>query len=635
MIITLDLETTGLDWQKDKILLCGYRIDRQGPVVLVDPEKIDATLNEILSKEETILSGHNIKFDALFLANLGYNVSCHLEDTRVLAYINWPTAPSHSLKALVRERLRLNPTELSDIQFKPIKKDEKYLNEDDYFRFSDGKLCRRDLLTAYHTNDILNVDRLRSVLHPTEWFTEVEMPLTRMLFEMELYGCPLDSRATDDLYKVFTERATALQNTLSRDASSPDGKEPYNPNSSAHNAHTLERLGYNLEEICKKTKKGAYSVDKALLKSIAWEGSEFAKVLLDYKKYTKLLSTYIEPFSNGAKQDGKIHGSINQAGSEDAYGEGSEGTVTGRLTSSSPNLQNIPSRTKEGKEVRRLFVSSNSSSYMFDTDLSQIEPRLLAHYSQAPKLIHAYANGVDTHSMFARDIFGGECGEGTIERFIGKSCSLATVYGCSYRKLLTICEGFSDKPLELSLEPYYKLWDSLKADCGGKCFYGCHKHLSANVGRNARLVYAQWMFFKNVQDKFKKANPEIFDWRETHIARTRRIGYVVTIGGRRIDITGLDSKDFKERASAEREAVNYLIQGSAADIMKQIMVRAQREIVLPKLGRIFAVIHDELLGELFDPKDLTKVVDIMENTCTLRNVKIKASSKMVANWAEK
>lgn len=630
MIITYDCETTGLDWTKDVVLLSGYRLNRQGEV-LYDQE----ALKKLLSDPANVLSGHNIKFDALFLANSGFDVQCQLEDTRVLAYLNWPEAPDHSLKALVRERLRLHPTELSDIQFKPVKKDLGYLDDREYFKFSDGKYCRRDLLSVYHRDDILNVDRLRAVLRDSDWFTEVEMPLTRMLFEMELYGCPLDERASEDIYERFVHRLAELQASVGYYGKAPSEEEAYNPNSSAHNAHTLKTLGYNLEEICEKTKKGAYSVDKALLKSLAWKGDAFAKILLEYRKYDKILSTYLLPFREGSAKDGRLHGSINQAGSEDAYGDGAKGTHTGRLSSSDPNLQNIPSRTKEGKEVRRSFVASRPDVHMFVTDLSQIEPRLLTHYCQAPKLLHAYANDVDTHTMFARDIFGGDCGKGTIERFIGKSCSLATVYGCSYRKLLTICENFSDEPLVLALEPYYKLYDVLKADCGARCKYGCKRHLAVNVGKDARTIHAQWMFFKNVQDQFKKKNPEIFNWRETHIARTRRIGYVVTIGGRRIDISGLDARDFGDRAEAERRAVNYLIQGSAADIMKMIMIRFQNEFVKPGFGRVFASVHDEILGEMYDPKHIALVNSLMENTVFLRNVKIEADGKIVKSWADK
>lgn len=630
MIITYDCETTGLDWTKDVVLLSGYRLDRQGEV-LYDQE----ALKKLVSDPTNVLSGHNIKFDALFLANSGFDVQCQLEDTRVLAYLNWPEAPDHSLKALVRERLSLQPTELSDIQFKAVKKDVPYLADADYFRFSDGKYCRRDLLGQYHKDDIINVDKLRAILRDSDWFKEVEMPLTRMLFEMELYGCPLDNRLVHEVLHRFTKRQDELMASLNYYGKAPSEEETYNPNSSGHNAHTLKTLGHNLEEICEKTKKGAYSVNKALLKSLAWKGDEFSKVLLEYRKYDKLLSTYLLPFREGSTKDGRLHGSINQAGSEDAYGDGSQGTHTGRLSSSDPNLQNIPSRTKEGKEVRRIFVASRSDVHMFVSDLSQIEPRLLTHYCQAPKLLHAYANAVDTHTMFARDIFGGDCGKGTMERFIGKSCSLATVYGCSYRKLLTICENFSDEPLVFALEPYYELYDKLKADCGSRCKYGCKKHLLVNVGKDARTVYAQWMFFKNVQDQFKLKNPEIFAWRDTHIARTRRIGYVITIGGRRIDIAGLDSRDFKERAEAERRAVNYLIQGSAADVMKMILIRFQNEFVKKGLGRVFASIHDEVLGEMYKKESIAVVKDLMENTIKLRGVKIEAESHIVNSWADK
>lgn len=629
MIITLDLETTGLDFQKDQILLCGYRIDRKGEV-LYDKE----FLYKALSEPNNLLSGHHIRFDALFLASAGFSVLCQLEDTRVLAYLNWPEAPDHSLKTLVRERLRGNPTELSDIQFKPLKKDLPYLYDNDYFKFSDGKYCRKDLLIAYHKDDIINVDRLRAILRDSEWFTEVEMPLTRLLFEMELYGCPLDATQTYKLHNDVLSKQREFLGKLYDLGKSPKEDEAYNPNSSAHNAHSLKEIGHNLEEICEKTAKGTYSVDKALLKSLAWKGDSFSKVLLDYKKYTKILSTYIDPFKEGSKHDGRIHGSINQAGSEDAYGDGAQGTHTGRLSSSSPNLQNIPSRTKEGREVRRLFVASNSDSFMFDSDLAQIEPRLVAHYTQAPKLINAYANGLDTHGLFASDIFGTPT-PSKLQRFIGKSSWLATVYGCSYRKLLTICNNFSDEPLELDLSDYFIQYDSLKTSCGDYCKYGCKYHLIQNVGKDARTIYAQWMFFRNVQDTFKAKNPEIFNWRDTHIARTRRIGYVVTLGGRRIDISGLDSKIFKDRAEAERRAVNYLIQGSSADICKMILVTAKKRLVDTGKGRLFAVVHDELLGEIFDPKDIELVKDIMENTCSLRNVSIKSDTRLCKSWADK
>jgi DNA polymerase-1 len=629
-VITLDLETTSLDPHSGSILLEGYRENGGEVTQRTWDGTIDKKLHSLLKVPENVLRGANIKFDALFLARNGYTINCQLEDTRVLAYLNWPEATSHSLKALVRERLHFEPTELSDIQFKPTKKDLEYLDKSEYFLFADGKYCRRDLLIEYHRADIINVDRLHSILRITDWFKEVEMPLTRMLFEMELYGCPLDTKQLDDLQRVYIESAANLLDRLIESVMSVgfvnDNEEAFNPNSSDQIQEVLKKRGYKLEEICDKTAKGAWCTDKALLKTLSHKGDEFCKILLEYRRYSKILSTYVEPFILGAKRDGRLHGSINQAGSEDLYGDGAKGTNTGRLSSSNPNLQNIPSRTKEGKEVRKAFIAS-PGAFLFDSDLSQIEPRLVAHYSQAPKLIHAYANNIDTHGLFANDIFGKVCGKDSIERFIGKSSWLATVYGCSYKKLLYICEGFSDNVLELDTEQY--------ADCFHRLKDKEQKKIKSDLGKDYLKIYEQWMFFKNVQDVFTAKNPEIFDWRQNHIDRTRRLGYVITIGGRRIDIQGLDSKDWGIRFSAERRAVNFLIQGSAADVIKSIMIRTQNEIVRPKKGRIFSVVHDELLGELFDPNDFALVKDVMENTCKLRNVGIKADGKLISNWSQK
>lgn len=633
MVIDLDLETTSLNPQTGRILICGYRID--------DGEMqygITDNLKELLSNKENVLRGANIKFDALFLANNGCTINCTLEDIRVLAYLNWPEEESHSLKHLVRKKLRGQPTELSDIQFKPLKRDLTYLDEykDYYYTFDDGKMVRKDYLKAYHREDILNISRLSKLLRRGEWYNSVEQPLTRILFNMELYGCPINRKACADILRGFTERAENLLHRLREVTGNIHGldrvgldtkeeKEEFNPNSPIQVREAFKGLGFDLEELCDKTDKGAYKVDKPFLKRLMWNGCDFAKLMLDYRKYDKLLGTYLEPFYAGSERDGRLHGSINQAGSEDMYGDGSKGTNTGRLSSSNPNLQNIPSRTAEGREVRKTFVAS-PDQHMFVTDLSQIEPRLVAHYTQAPKLIHAYNNGLDTHSIFAGDIFGTP-NPTKDQRFIGKSSWLATVYGCGYKKLLYICENFSDDPLNLPLEKHRPAFDHL--DIKQK------KRIANELGKDFRRIHAEWMFFKDVQDTFKRKNPEIFSWRDAHIERTRRLGYVITLGGRRITIEGLDSSDPRERFDAERRSVNYLIQGSAADVFKLIAVQFEKRLVEPGLGRLFSFVHDEVLGEISDPKNIELVKDIMENTVSLRNVKIQAETQLVNNWSEK
>lgn len=629
--VTLDVETSGLDWRTCKLYLNGYTLNRSKEVTYVETDKADPVLYALLADESTVLSGHNVKFDALVLSMHGYRVLCRLEDTRIMAYLNWPTLDSHGLKSLVRTKLGRYVQDLDDLMFTPLKKEVAHLTDyERHYWQVDEYWVRRDLLKEYHKEDVLNVDRLRARLVVTDWFRDVEMPLTRMLFEMELYGCPLDKQTLVDLKRNYSATAEGLLERLRESVRLvgfiPPDKEAFNPNSHDQVREVLRLRKYKLEDICEKTKSGDWSVDKPLLKSLMWKGDEFCKILLEYRRYSKILSTYVGPFLKGVEDDGKLHGSINQAGSEDLYGDGAKGTNTGRLSSSNPNLQNIPSRTKEGKEVRKAFIASDRL-HMFDSDLSQIEPRLVAHYSQAPKLIHAYANDLDTHGLFANDIFGKECGKDSVERFIGKSSWLATVYGCSYKKLLYICEGFSDNPLTMDTEAYADCFYRLKEKEQAKVIRDC--------GKDYKKIYEQWMFFKNVQDVFTAKNPEIFNWRQNHIDRTRRLGYVITIGGRKIAIENLDSRDWGKRFAAERQAVNYQIQGSAADVMKLIMVRFDKEFVKAGLGHVFSTVHDEVLGDLWNKESIKVVKDIMENTVFLRNVKIKSDTKLVGSWGDK
>lgn len=623
--ITLDVETTGLDWKTDKILLCGYRIDEKE---ILYAEGKDEGLAVLLSDRNNILRGHNIKFDALCLAQAGYDINCKLEDTRVMAYLSWPTDESHSLKELVRTKLRGSPTELSSLLFHPLKRELQFLlqHADEYWQI-DGKWVRKDLLREYHREDILNVDRLRKLMEPTEWFTDVEVPLTRMLFEMELQGCHLDLPRLRELEVRLTRESQELFNRL--------GVEK--PNSTAQVGEKLKELGYDLEQICEKTDKGAYQIDAACLRKLVWKGDKWAEDLLSYKRLTKILGTYVTPFLNDSRVDGRLHGSFNQAGSEDQYGDGSRGTHTGRLSSSSPNLQNIPSRTEIGREVRKCFTATPGKP-LFDSDLRQIEPRAIGHYSQSPKLINAYKLGLDTHGLFASDIFGKPIPELTpSERFIGKTSWLATVYGCSASKLLFICEAQSGQPLDAGIyRGYAGVFATLPKHRPSYGYWGdTQDKLLAEFGADAPIIAAKRAFFTNVQAEFKRKNPEIMGWREAHIARTRRLGYVVTFGGRIIKIEGLDSSDRRAKMRAEREAVNYQIQGSSADIMKLIMIQLQDRLVTPRFGNIFAVIHDEVLGELEQPEYLRIVKDCMENTVWLRNIPVESDTKIIQNWGQK
>ncbi len=626
-VVTLDLETTGLDWQNDSIILCGYRVN-QGEIRYAEGE--DKELSDLLSCPENTLRGHNVKFDALFLSHLGYDIRCNLQDTRVLAYLVWPSEPSHALKDIVRAKLGTDPTELRTLLFKPLVRELTHLEDfsDLYYKIG-NQWCRKDLLKEYHREDILNVDRLYEAMVRQgipAWFSDVEMPLTRMLYSMERSGCPLDLPRLTALGAELKSRADALSKEIGL----------VNPNSKDQIAEKLKEKGYELDRICSKTPSGEFKIDASFLRSLVWKGDAWAQTLLDYRRIGKILTTYVEPFQRLAMADGRLHGSFNQAGSEDIYGEGARGTNTGRLSSSNPNLQNISARTAIGRKVRECFVG-RPQRFMFDSDLKQIEPRKIAHYSQSPRLIHAFNNGLDTHGLFGSDIFGKPVDALTHdERFIGKTSWLATVYGCSAGKLLSTCESISGKPLARELYAGFMGAFKLLPVKSSRFSWGdSQESMRKEYGDEAEDMAAKKAFFANVQDRFKKSNPEIMGWREAHVNRVKRIGYVVTYGGRKIKIDGLDSKNKAIYLAAERTAVNYQIQGSAADIMKLIMLELQKRLIDPGYGNVFAVVHDEALGDLVDPSYINIVKECMEKTVTLRNVPVESDTKLIANWSEK
>src|SRR3990167_9261715 len=193
MIIDLDLETTGLDWQTDRILLNGYKLE-DGQIIYCSPDRVDDCLDKLLSDSNNYLRGANIKFDALFLASQGYKINCGLIDTRVMAYTCWPELEEHGLKYLCEHKLGAKyERTLETILFKPLKDDRKYLEGyQDYYYVINGKYGQKDHIEFYHKEDILNISKISNLMRPSGWFWNVEVHLTKILFETELRGIQLD-----------------------------------------------------------------------------------------------------------------------------------------------------------------------------------------------------------------------------------------------------------------------------------------------------------------------------------------------------------------------------------------------------------------------------------------------------------
>lgn len=638
-VVTADVETTGLNPFKDKVLTVAFSVNG-GPVEVQDVSSTPVR-PPWAADEPIIFRGHNVKFDALFLSRLAPFKVESFDDTRVLAYLNYPEE-SHGLKPLAKSKLGVDTVSMSDFGIKVKKKHRPYFEKSDKYFEIDGLFYLKKKLYWYNGQDVDLCNRLRRHMVQNNWYRNVEQPLTKLLYLTELRGAQLD---VPHLKVLDADLSTRIEDALDL-IRLIVGDAEFNPSSSKQvNAAFTER-GYDLSKYTISTKTG-YKCDKLFLKRMAWRGDELAAKMLVHRKLNKLRTTYTARFLNDIDENGRLHGAFNQAGKEgsDAFGTstGSDGTATGRLTSSDPNLQQIPARTTEGKQIRRAFVPS-TGYVMFDADLKQIEPRLVGHYSQSPKLIRAYKEKLDTHALFGADIFNRKIEdyseanlalhpERKVERFIGKTSWLATTYGCSYKKLLLICELFSDDPLTLDLTKFLPLWDRL-SDRGKK------ELIRTNPSEEeARILYAKWMFFKNVQESFWAKNPEIEAWRNEQIERTRRTGFVTTYGGRIIKIDGLDAYDKMERLKAERKVINYQIQPSAADIMKLILLRYGNEVVYKDLGHMLAVVHDEILGEFREELDrermMALIYDIMCNSVQLNNIPLDTDAHIMSSWAEK
>ena len=504
--------------------------------------------------------GYDLKLQANLLAHAGIGLNGRWNDIALMHYLVNPEK-SHAVDLLARTYL--------DIELEETPADAGTGSLFDEVPEEDGTSRSREAAALVPLGQEIReelADRQRL-------YDEMEEPLAKVLAKMERAGVKVDLRQLDlfaqDLRKELEERQAHIREMVSE----PD----LNISSPKQVGDVLfEKL--RLDPRAKKSSRGQYSTDEATLLAIA-DRHPVVDEILEFRAVKKLLSTYIEPFpAYVSPVDGRVHTTFNQAL-----------TATGRLSSSNPNLQNIPIRTERGKEIRKAFIPGTPEGVIVSADYSQIELRIMAHLSCDEHLVKAFRDGDDVHAATAAKIYGIPLSEVTREqRGRAKTANFGIMYGISS--------------------------------------FGLAQRL--HLGRKEA---------KDLIDGYFTSFPAIRSFIDDSVSFARDNGYVETLFGRRRFLPDITSKNATVRALAERNAVNAPIQGTAADIIKLAMIRVDKRIEEAGLkSRMVLQIHDELMFDAV-PEEVPQlekmVVDVMENVIKL-SVPLTVECSDGKNWLE-
>ena len=496
-------------------------------------------------EDETIKKvGQNIKYDLKIFQKYGITLKSY-EDTMLLSYVLDAGLNRHNLDLLAK--IHLNH---ENIKFKEVVGTGKSEVTFDEVKIEDAyKYACED---AEITLKLYNIFKDRIVKEKCfQVYDTLEIPLVGVLARMENNGIKIDQTILNKLSDTFTKDLKGLE------------KKIYKIAGEKFNIASTKQLGDILYEKLKisgtkKTKKGNFATNVNVLEDLSGKGHEFPKLVLDWRQKSKLKNTYTDSLPEFINQKTKrIHTSFLLAA-----------TTTGRLASSDPNLQNIPIKSKEGKEIRSAFVSEKGNS-IISADYSQIEMRVLAHVADVKELKKAFKNNEDIHSITASQIF--ECDIKKINedmRRKAKAINFGIIYGISS--------------------------------------YGLAKQISVSNPEAEKFLFS---YFK----KF----PEIRDYMQETLKFCRKNGFVETMFGRKCHFPNINDKNHTLKSFQERAAINAPIQGAAADIIRFAMINIDKKILSKEIkSRLLVQIHDELLLETKDmdlKKEIKKIKNEMEN----------------------
>ena len=528
-----------------------------------------ATLRPVMEDEQIAKYAHNACFDMTVLAQTGdIWVRGLAFDTMIAAWVVDPAGRSHKLKVLAEQRLGVTMTGIQEL----IGRGKSQITMD---RVSVARVAPYACADADMTLRL--VEPLSEDLREREqWklFTEIEMPLVPILARMEMAGVRLDVEYLHQMSQELLEQQREIELKIHKLA----GHE-FNVNSTKQLSKVLfEELGLPRQGI-RKTAHG-YSTAADVL-TLLKDKHPIVPLILEYRQIAKLRSTYVETLPTLVNpRTGRLHTSYNQTG-----------TVTGRLSSSNPNLQNIPIRTEMGRKIRRAFVAEEGWLFLA-ADYSQIELRILAHVSQDPELLTAFHKGEDIHARTAAAVYGIPIEEVTkAQRRIAKTVNFGLIYGQSA--------------------------------------YGLSQQTELDYGEAERFIAA---YFERY--------PKVKEWLESTRQLAYAQGYVETLLGRRRyfpELKGSRRAYAGQRAAAERQAINAPIQGTAADILKIAMIRLDERLRADgRRARMVLQVHDEVVLEL--PEEELEAVaavtrEVMEHAYTL-SVPLKVDMEVGQNWLD-
>ena len=578
-LLAVDTETTSLDYMQASIVGLSFSV-REGEAAYLPlahdypgaPDQLDR--DSVLSRLQPLLEdphkhkvGQNLKYDMSVLARHGIELRGIAYDTMLESYVLDPTGSRHNMDALAEKYLAHKTVKYEEIAGKGAKQlsfNQIHLEQAAFYAAEDADVTLRLHRVLW--------PQLEQEPKQAELLTSMEIPLVAVLSRMERNGVQIDQQMLRDQGQDLAGRMQQLE------------QQAYEKAGHKFNLNSPRQIGQVFfeeqeMEVIAKTPKGVPSTAESVLQELAERGYELPAIILEHRGLAKLKSTYIDKLPGMVDPDsGRLHTSYHQAV-----------TATGRLSSSDPNLQNIPIRNQDGRRIRKAFTAEQGASILA-ADYSQIELRIMAHLSGDAGLGDAFSRELDVHAATAAEVFDVDSVAAVTsdQRRSAKAINFGLIYGMSA--------------------------------------FGLARQLG--IGRNEAQDYV---------DRYFSRYPGVRDYMEATRAQAHELGYVETLFGRRLYLPEINARNKQRQAGAERTAINAPMQGTAADIIKKAMIAVDSWIQqeAPPVKMIMQV-HDELVFEVVEEQAEAvkeKIVQFMESAASL-SVPLRVDAAVGRNWEE-